>query len=85
MSVSASPRSVTYVALGRHRIRAAVEHTARLAAGGADVHLVVAERPDTADLAAAPAVAVHRVGGPGGSAAAAAAATATRARTDGRG
>jgi glycosyltransferase involved in cell wall biosynthesis len=83
VSVSASPRTVTYVALGRHRVRAAVEHTARLAAGGADVQLVVAERPDTADLAVAPAVAVHRVGGPGGSAAAAAA--ATRLVTDAKG
>ncbi|MEH1124961.1 glycosyltransferase family 4 protein [Micromonospora sp. CPCC 206061] len=51
----------TYVALGPHRLPAAVHHTARLAADGAEVHLIVADRPDTADLEVAPGVTVHRV------------------------
>lgn len=59
--MTGSDRTVTYVSLGPHRIRAAAHHTARLAAQDARVHLVVADHPESARLAAAPGVTVHRV------------------------
>jgi glycosyltransferase involved in cell wall biosynthesis len=65
--------TVTYVALGPHRIRAAEQHAARLAADGAQVHLVVADRPESAELKAAPGVSVHRVAAASSRSAAAAA------------
>lgn len=59
--MSAPGRTVVYVALGPHRIRAAAQHTAALAADGAAVHLVVADRPESAELSVTPGVSVHRV------------------------
>ncbi|HEU4348329.1 MAG TPA: glycosyltransferase family 4 protein [Actinoplanes sp.] len=53
--------SVVYVALGPHRVRAAVAHTADLAAAGAKVTLVVADRPEWTDVRPAPGVRLQRL------------------------
>ena len=65
--------AVTYVALGPSRLAAATAHTARLAADGAQVQLIVGDLPESAGLAPAPGVTVHRVPAPSSKAAARAA------------
>jgi glycogen(starch) synthase len=60
--VSTAYRSVVYVCLGVRRVRAARRHTADLAAAGAEVLLVVADRPEWTDVQLAPGVTVHRLG-----------------------
>lgn len=60
--MTAQYRSVVYVSLGGRRMRAARQHTAELAAAGAKVLLVVADRPEWADTAVAPGVTVHKLG-----------------------
>ncbi len=59
--MTAPDHTVGYIALGSHRVRAAARHTAQLAAGGAAVHLVVADCPESANLNGGPGVTVHRV------------------------
>ncbi len=60
--LSARYKNVVYVALGPHRIRAAQQYTARLAADGAQVQLVVADRPEWTGAGSHPGVTVHRAG-----------------------
>ncbi len=60
--MSAQGQSVVYLALGGRRVQAAVHHTAQLAAEGAQVVLVIADREEWAGVPPAPAVAVHRLG-----------------------
>jgi glycogen(starch) synthase len=52
---------VIYVALGIGRIAAARRHAVRLAAGGADVTLVVPDLPDWGGLDGHPRLTIHRV------------------------
>jgi glycosyltransferase involved in cell wall biosynthesis len=54
-------RPVVYLALGRYRYRAARRHTERLTTGGAGVVLVVADRPESADLDGLTGATVHRL------------------------
>ncbi len=58
-------RFVVYLSLGGRRMRAARAHTADLAAAGARVLLVVADRPEWAHAEVAPGVTLHRLGSPG--------------------
>jgi glycosyltransferase involved in cell wall biosynthesis len=60
--LSARHKNIIYVALGPHRIRAAQQHTARLAADGAQVQLVVADGPEWTGARSHPGVTVHRAG-----------------------
>jgi glycosyltransferase involved in cell wall biosynthesis len=60
--VSTPYRSVVYVCLGGRRVRSAKRYTADLAAAGAQVLLVVADRPEWTGLEVAPGVTVHRLG-----------------------
>lgn len=53
--------TTVYVALGTRRIGAAVAHTGELAAAGARVTLLIADRPEWAAAEFAPAVRVHRL------------------------
>jgi glycosyltransferase involved in cell wall biosynthesis len=59
--VSARYANIIYVALGPHRIRAAKQYAAGLAADGAQVHLIVADRPEWAQASAQQGVTVHLV------------------------
>ena len=60
--MSRSYTSVVYVALGEHRARAALTHTADLAAAGAKVTLVVADRKGWSDAQLAPGVILQQAG-----------------------
>ena len=60
--MTAQYRSVVYLSLGGRRMRAARAYTAELAAAGAQVLLVVADRPEWADVTVAPGVTLHRLG-----------------------
>jgi glycosyltransferase involved in cell wall biosynthesis len=63
--VTARYTSVVYVLLGDRRIRAAKQHTADLAAAGAQVLLVVAENREWANAELTPGVTLHRLVGKG--------------------
>jgi glycosyltransferase involved in cell wall biosynthesis len=60
--LSTPSSSVVYVALGGRRTRAARRHATDLAAAGAQVLLVVADRPEWADAEFGPGVTAHRLG-----------------------
>jgi glycosyltransferase involved in cell wall biosynthesis len=60
--VSTPYRSVVYVCLGGRRVRAAQRYTADLAAAGAEVLLVIADRPEWTALEPGAGVTVHRLG-----------------------
>jgi glycogen(starch) synthase len=58
--MSATSKSVVYLSLGEYRVRAALQHTAALAAAGAKVTLLVADIPAWKDASPAPGVTLVR-------------------------